>query len=435
MTIPRPSSRLRTIQWVSIVLVTLVITINYIDRSTLAVGNLLIRKAFGLNATEIGALQSAWSLSYAFVQIPVGFMLDRLGPRYLVGGALIVWSLAQGAGGLAMTYAQLLWTRIGLGIAESPAYPAGVRITSDWFHARERGSPTGLYNSAGNIGPAIAPPLLTALMLAFGWRAMFVTMGAVGIVGSLIWFLLYRNPHKTALSENDMAYLAENRLATTPVSAEQWSKLFGFRTTWALILLAFCMGYSIWMYQTWIPGYLEMAQHISIKRTGILASVPLVCGIVGCWVGGWFSDALGRWGMSLVGSRKAPCIVGMLLSGFFTAITTQAATATQAVVLISLSVFFLMVSVSGKWALTTAAAPQSYCTSLAGLMNFGGYIGGTVSPIATGFVVDTTGSFVIAFAIGAALTLVGAVILMVLLRAPITSEDLVSPELVPGTAD
>ena len=125
----KPSARLRAIQWTAVALVTVVIALNYIDRSTLSVGNLLIRKEFGISATAIGALQSGWSLAYAFAQIPVGFMLDRLGPHYLVGGALILWSIAQGAGGFAFGYTQLLWTRIALGITESPAYPAGVRVT------------------------------------------------------------------------------------------------------------------------------------------------------------------------------------------------------------------------------------------------------------------------------------------------------------------
>src|ERR1700742_655769 len=429
---PRPSKRLRAIQWTAVSLITVVIAINYIDRSTLSVGNLLIRKEFGISATAIGALQSGWSLAYAFMQIPVVFMLDRLGPRYLVGAALVLWSIAQGAGGFALGYTQLLWSRIALGVTESPAYPAGVRITSDWFRLRDRGMPTGLYNTGGNIGPAIAPPLLTALMLAFGWRAMFVTMGLVGILGALVWFALYRNPHSTVLDSNDEAYLAENRAAVTPVRGSQWAKLFAFRTSWAMIVLAFCGGYSIWMYQTWIPAYLEMQQHVSIARTGVLASIPLICAVIGCLLGGWFSDRLCAWGVNLVDSRKLPCIGGLLACGLFTGLTIKATNATEAVILMSFAQFFLSVSVAGKWSLTTATAPQSYCTSIAGLMNFGGYLGGTVSPVVTGYVVDTTGSFVGAFAIGAVMSVIGALALYVMLKAPISSADLASETAAPA---
>ena len=115
---------MRRMQWIAIGLATAAIALNYIDRSTLAIGNLTIRQEFGINATAIGALQSFWSLTYACFQIPVGFLLDRLGPRYLVGLALVAWSAAQAAGGLAGSYTQLMWARIALGATESPAFPA-----------------------------------------------------------------------------------------------------------------------------------------------------------------------------------------------------------------------------------------------------------------------------------------------------------------------
>src|ERR1700753_16296 len=118
MSDPKPVKRLRTIQWTAVGLGTVIIALNYIDRSTLAVGNLLIRKEFGISATAIGALQSGWSLAYAFAPIPIGFMLARLVPRCLVGAALILWSIAQAAGGFALGYTQLLLSRIALGVTE-----------------------------------------------------------------------------------------------------------------------------------------------------------------------------------------------------------------------------------------------------------------------------------------------------------------------------
>ena len=418
------SPRMRRMQWIAIGLATAAIALNYVDRSTLAIGNVTIRQEFGINATAIGALQSFWSLTYACFQIPVGFLLDRLGPRYLVGLALVAWSAAQAAGGLAGGYAQLMWARIALGATESPAFPGAVRVTSDWFHVRDRGWPTGVYNSGGSIGPAIAPPLLTGLMLAFGWRTMFITMGLAGLVGALVWFLVYRDPAKTELEPQDAAYLAENRAAEAPVELRNWARLFRFRSVWGLTLGAFCSGYAIWMYQTWLPAYLEMQQHISIAKTGFLAMIPLIFSVVGALAGGWVTDRLARSGMEIVASRRLPCILGLLASGLFTVVATTASGGTEAVIFISAAMFFLSLGVAGKWTLITAVAPQSYCTSVASIQNFGGYIGGTVSPIVTGMVVDLTGSFVVALAIGAGITVLGAVILQTVVRAPIASEDL-----------
>ncbi len=421
---PKPSPRLRRMQWTAVALVTAAIALNYMDRSTLAVGNVKIRAEFGISATEIGALQSAWSLTYAFCQVPIGFFLDRMGPRYLVGAALVLWSLAQAAGGFTSSYMQFLWSRVALGATECPAYPGAVRIASDWFRAKDRGAPTGLFTSGGNIGPALAPPLLTALMLSFGWRMMFITMGAIGVVGAGIWFLMYRDPRRVQLEPQDAAYLAENRGAKRNIEARHWGRLFRFRTTWGLILSAFCISYAVWMYQTWLPGYLEMEQHVSIAHTGFLASIPLICAIIGSWCAGYTSDLLAARGMELVTARRLPAILGLLTSAAFTIAATRATSGGMAVTLIAASMFCLSIGVTSMWTLITAVAPQSYCTSAASIQNFGGYIGGAVSPIVTGFVVDTTGSFVMALGIGAAITVLAAIILHVMLRHPISESDL-----------
>ena len=220
--------------------------------------------------------------------------------------------------------------------------------------------PTGLYNSGGSIGPFIAPPLLTGLMLAFGWRVMFITMGIVGVLGALVWFKLYRDPAKTELEPQDAAYLATNRAAEGKVELRNWGRLFRFQSMWGLMLGAFCTGYAVWMYQTWLPAYLEMQQHISIAKTGFLASIPLFCSILGAWSGGWFTDRLNARGMELVASRRLPSIIGLLASGAFTVLATTAGNGTQAIVYISLAMYFLALGIAGKWTLITAVAPQSY---------------------------------------------------------------------------
>jgi sugar phosphate permease len=428
------SPRMRRMQWVAIALATFAIAVNYIDRSTLAVGNIKIRAEFGITATEIGQLQSAWSITYAFFQIPVGFLLDRVGPGYLVGLALIAWSVAQGAGGFATSYFQLMLSRSALGAAESPAFPGAVRVTSDWFHVKDRGRPTGIYNAGGSIGPAIAPPLLTAIMLAFDWRVMFIVMGVVGVLCAGVWFLVYRDPNKTVLEKVDQDYLADNRANANRVEARQWVRLFRFRSMWGLTLGAFCSGYAVWMYQTWLPAYLEMQQHISIRNTGYLASIPLICSIIGAISGGWVCDRLAARGTELVASRRIPAIVGLVSSGVFTMLATTATTPAAAVILISAAMYFLAFGIAGKWTMITAVAPQSYCTSVASLQNFGGYLGGTVSPWMTGYVVDRTGSFVIALAIGAVITVIGAGLLHFLVRSPIGAAEL-EGTLVPAVAE
>jgi MFS family permease len=419
-----PSRQLRRMQWIAIILVTAAIAMNYMDRSTLAIGNLKIREEFGISATAIGALGSAWALTYGLAQLPSGYLLDRVGPKLLVGLSMIVWSLFQAAGGLAGSYFQLMLSRIGLGATEAPCFPSATRSVSDWFDVKHRGTPSGVYTSGAYIGPTLAPPILTGLMLAFNWRVMFIVMGLAGIVGAAIWFLIYRDPRSQALEPQDAEYLRANREAKSSVTLREWTSLFRFRAMWVLMLGAFCTGYITWMYQTWLPAYLEMQQHISIGKTGLLASVPLICAFFGALSGGWVSDRLVRGGMELIASRRLPLILGLLGSAVFTGLAAVATGAGMAVICIAISMFCMQFGITCKWILVTAITPQAYCASAASNQNFAGFLGGTLSPVLTGFIVDVTGSFVVALAIGAVITLIGAALFQFFMTTVIDEGEL-----------
>jgi sugar phosphate permease len=419
-----PSANLRRMQWIAIILVTAAIALNYMDRSTLAIGNLKIRQEFGLSATAIGALGSAWALTYGFAQLPSGYLLDRIGPKILVGITMIVWSLFQAAGGFAVGYFQLMLSRIGLGATEAPCFPSATRAVSDWFDVKDRGTPSGVYTSGAYIGPTLAPPILTGVMLAFDWRVMFIVMGLAGVAASGLWFWIYRDPRAQVLSAQDEEYLRANREAKASVTVREWSSLFRFKAMWALMLGAFCTGYITWMYQTWLPAYLEMQQHISIAKTGFLASVPLICAFFGALCGGWLSDRLVRGGVGMIASRRMPLILGLLASAAFTGLAALTTNAGVAITCIAVSMFFMQFGITCKWILVTVVTPQAYCASAASNQNFAGFLGGTLSPILTGFIVDETGSFVLALGIGAAITLVGAAIFQFMMTTVIDEREL-----------
>jgi MFS family permease len=419
-------------QWIAIVLVTAAIAMNYMDRSTLAIGNLKIREEFGINATAIGALGSAWALTYGIAQLPSGYLLDRIGPKILVGATMIVWSLCQAAGGIASTYFTLMLSRIGLGAAEAPCFPSATRSVSDWFDVKDRGTPSGVYTSGAYIGPTLAPPILTGVMLAFNWRVMFIVMGVAGVVAAGLWFMLYRDPRVQVLGAQDEEYLRPNREAKSSVSLRQWSSLFRFKAMWALMLGAFCTGYITWMYQTWLPAYLEMQQHISIAKAGFLSSVPLLCAFFGAISGGYLSDLLVKRGVDLIASRRRPLILGLIASAAFTGLAANASSAGAAIAFIALSMFFMQFGITCKWILVTAVTPQAYTASAASNQNFAGFLGGTLSPILTGFIVDVTGSFVIALAIGAIITLIGAGIFQFMMTSVIDEGELEKYALAPA---
>lgn len=419
------SRRLRQLQWLAIGLCTGAIAINYLDRATIAIANVTIRAELGISATAMGALQSAWSICFAFAQIPTGFIVDRIGPYKLLGVALVLWSLAQTLGGFTSSYIQLIWARGLLGVFEAPAYPTSVRVTSNWFRSEHRGAPTGVFNTGASIGQAIAPPLLTGLMLAFGWRWMFIVMGLIGCLGGLVWFKFYRDPEQAVLPPDGEEYLAPNNAERTrQVTLKQWGRLFRFRTTWGMILGSFGSGYSVWMYFTWLPAYLETQHHISIAKTGLLAAIPMLASVTGSLAGGYFTDRLAKNGVDLIASRRWPTVAGYVISAAMTTIAAFASGPGMAITFISLSLFFLSFGIAAKWTLITAVTPQTYCASLSAIQNFGGYIGGTMSPIITGYVLDVTGSFVVALGIAAAITFLAAGMFLFVVRTRINVADL-----------
>jgi sugar phosphate permease len=413
------SSKLQRMRWLAIALCTFAIALNYIDRSTLAVGNLKIRESFALTAAGLGALQSAWSLTYAFAQLPIGAMIDRVGTRKLVGWALVLWSLAQAAGGLFTSFFGLLTSRIALGVFECPAFPGAVRSVSDWFRTQDRGRPTGVYTIGGDLGRLIGIPVMTMLMLALGWRGMFIAVGGIGLLGAVGWFALYRDPEVSGLSQADRDYLAFNQASKKGGSFQDWKRLFGFRSMWGLILGAFCSGYAIWMYGTWLPAFLEMQHHVSIGKTGFLAMIPLACSIIGSQVGGYATDWLARGGVGIVASRKIPTVCGYLVSAAFCGVAAYTPGLNMALFGVSASMFFLSFAQTGHWTLITAVAPQSQSAAVSSIQNFGSYLGGTLSPLLTGIVVDQTGSFDLALALGAAFMILGAIFYGIVVRDPI----------------
>lgn len=173
--------RIRRIQTVTLVLLFMAGIVNFLDRSSLSVAGEAIRGELGLSATEFGVLLSAFSLSYGFSQLPSGILLDRFGPRIVLGAGLIFWSLMQALTGMVNSFSHFILMRIGLGIGEAPFMPAGVKSITDWYAQKERGTALGIFNSSTVIGQAIAPPALVLMQLAWGWWAMFVIIGVAGI--------------------------------------------------------------------------------------------------------------------------------------------------------------------------------------------------------------------------------------------------------------
>jgi sugar phosphate permease len=404
------SARIGFVQRSVLVLLVTAGAINYIDRATLAIANPLIRQDLGLSIGDMGLLLSAFLWAYAFAQLPAGALVDRLGPRLMLTVSLSLWSLAQVLGALVTGFATFFCARLLLGVGESPTFPTCARITCDWFNVRGRGSATGVWNCSSTLGTAISAPLLTLLMLSFGWRWMFAIMGGLGLLMAIVFYAVHRDPDEAKLTEAEREYLSEGEpvAPSSRVTWHDWQRLFAFRTTWGMICGYFGTIYVTWIYTAWLPGYLEIERHVSVAKTGWVAAVPFLFGVIGSVTGGRFADMLVRCGVSPMRSRKLPMAGALVLTAVLTVMAAETPSNLLCIICISGSLFLLYVSSTTAWAMAPVAAPANCTASLGAMQNFGGYLGGALAPTVTGFIVQATGTFAPALLVGSAVAVAAA---------------------------
>jgi MFS family permease len=344
--------------------------VNYVDRVTLSLAAPLISAELHLKAGAMGVLLSAFLWTYALAQAPTGALIDRQGPRRLFGGALVLWSAAQAATGLAGGLPQLITARMALGVGEAPQFPVGARVVRSWFAERRRGLATGVFNSASTLG-------------------------------------LYRDrPTRPGA-------------AAAPIRLAELPGLLRAPTLWAMAGGNFGSGYMTWFYAAWLPSYLMAERHFSLPQVGWAAAIPYLFGFAGSLAGGWACDRLAGAGLSPLASRKAPIVAGLLGGAACTGLALAAPTGAWALAAICGALFCANVATAAIWALAVTAAPARFVSTVGAVQNFGGLAGGALAPIVTGFTVEATHGFAAALAITATAGLAGAAIYLFGVRAPL----------------
>jgi MFS family permease len=417
---PRASRRLARFRTTSLAFLVASGFVNIIDRSTLAIANPLIRHDLGLSIRDMGFLLSAFLWTYAIAQLPIGAIVDRVGARILLTCSQILWSVAQGMCGLAGSFGQFFVMRLFLGLGEAPQFPVSARVVHDCFNTKDRGLPMGIIFSASTLGPAVAAPLITSLMLGFGWRWMFVIMGITGIVVAIVWFFFYRSPLDLDLDANDRSYLdAAGDDGARQITWEDWCSLFRRRTTWGMFLGYFGLIYLVWLYTAWLPGYLEIDRHMTLPHTGLVAAIPFLFGFVGVLSGGYLVDHFAAIRLAPITACKVSAVSGLVGMALFTAVAATVDSSTLAVACISAAMFLGFGGMVGFWTMVSVAAPKNYVGSLGSIMNCGGYVGGAAAPMVTGMLVQYTHSFMSALLIAAGIGVAAALCCFLVVKQPL----------------
>ncbi|MEV2221733.1 MFS transporter [Nocardia vinacea] len=401
-------SRTVRIRWFLVALLVIGGVVNYLDRSNLSVANSTIAAEFDLSAIQMGLLLSAFSWPYAIANLPAGYLVDRFGPKKMYAWAAGLWSLVSMVSAAANSFGFLYAARVALGVAESPFFTSSLKVTERWYNQTERALPVSVVNTGSQIANAIAPPLLTFLLITMTWRGMFLFIGALGIVVVLVWLRVYRDP-------NIREQMLINGTATQDESEERkveqvgWGELFKHRNTWFMILGAFGIFYTVWVYLTWLPSYLQTARGLSLKDSGWLAALPFLCGIVGVLFGGYLSSRLVQSGMNAVLARKVPIVGGAVLAAAAVLPVAYVDNTALAITLLSIGYFASQIPIGCLWTLAADIAKPNQVASLGAIQNFGGFLGAAVAPVVTGAILTATdGSYTFVFLVGGVLLLVGA---------------------------
>lgn len=384
--------------------------VNFFDRASLSVANTTIRAEMHWSGTQIGWLLSAFSLAYGFAQLPLLSLIGRFGTRRLLAGGLALWSAAQMLTALVRGLGPFLALRVLLGAGEAPFYPCGVHGIREWFPAESRARATALMSMSQTLALAAAPPVLTIVMLHFGWRWMFASLGIAGLLVSAAWMRWYRD-------RNGL------RVTAVPITAgaqpSTWRLLLRFRTMWGMMLGWSGINYTVWLYVAWVPGYLQTGRHLNLARSGWLAAIPFLFGAFGMAISGLLSDRLARAGLELATVHRANLVAGMLLSAVSSFVVGRSESTAMAVGGISAALFFVHFAGTSGWGYVQTVGGERYAGPAGALMNFASFIVASAAPVITGWLLDRTHSFSIALELCSVIMLLGALSYATLGKPPV----------------
>lgn len=396
-------------------LIFLVTVLNYVDRATLSVAAPAIREEFGIDAWSMGLAFSAFGWAYTALQLPGGWILDRWGPRWVYGTALIVWSVFTYVQGHIAWFANpliaLFVMRLLMGAAEAPAFPANSRLTVMWFPRQERGFATSVFSCAQYVALACTPAL-TFLLHAYGWEHTFYWTGIAGVLAGAIWLLYVRAPkdHRAAnaaerlhIEGEEGAFAEKNK---TSLSWAFLRRSFSNRMLVGIYIGRFCLTTISWFFITWFPTYLVQEKNLSILAAGVYTAIPGIGAFIGGILGGILSDWLIRRNHSLSFARKTPIILGFIFSSTIV-LGNYVSDPTLILVVMTVAFFAKGLGTQG-WTILGDVSPKSSLGINGGVFNFCGNIASIITPIAIGAILSATGSFSLALIYVAAAALIGA---------------------------
>ena len=405
-------SRVPRRRWRIAFLLAFGVLVNFFDRINLSVSREALRDSFGLSLVAFGYLSSAFSWTYAILQMPCGILLDRWGVRRVGRLSALLWSVSSFAAAIAPGLTWFFSARLLLGVSEAPTFPANAKALGYWFTREERTLATAITDAAAKFSSAIGVPLIGVLLFFFGWRWSFAATGFISLVYFVLFYAIYRNPSEDkGLSSDELDFMRQGGSQLEGHANAGNGASLGYllrqRKVYGLALGWGAYNYTFFLLLTWLPSYLTFSLHMDLFRSVFYVSVPwLFATFTDLLVGGWLVDSLIQRGYDANRVRQTVLVAGM---GFGLAIfgAANAHSPRAALIWISLALGGLAAAAPVAWTVPSLIAPRESVGTLAGAVNLCGQIAAISAPIVTGYIVSATHSFASAFVTATAILLLG----------------------------
>jgi MFS transporter, ACS family, hexuronate transporter len=415
---PVTTTRVGYYRWVICALLFFASTINYIDRQVIGILKPTLQREFGWSEIDYADIVFAFQLAYAIAFLFAGRMMDWLGAKKGYAIALVIWSIAAIAHAEAPVFgtaaasilasvglvysasvAGFIVARLALGFGEAGNFPAALKVVADWFPKSERAFATGLFNSGTNIGALVTPLLVPWITIYWGWYWAFVITGALGLLWLGLWWPLYGAPEShPRVSKAELAHIRSD--PPDPQAKIPWLQLLRYRQTWVFALGKFMTDPVWWLYLFWIPDFLNRNYSIDLKTVGPpLVAIYLIAD-VGSIGGGWLSSTLLKRGWTVNAARKTAMLV-CALSVLPVAFASSVSNVWVAVTIVGIAAAAHQGWSANIFTLTTDMFPRHAIGSVVGLGGFAGAVGGMMIAKITGYILETTGSYVPVFIMAA----------------------------------
>jgi MFS transporter, ACS family, glucarate transporter len=400
--------------------------ITYIDRVAISQAAPAIARDLGLTTVQMGYVFSAFGLTYALLEIPSGWLCDRIGPRKVLTRIVLWWSLFTAATGWVWNLPSLLITRLLFGAGEAGCFPGLAKSFSSWLPASERPMAEGIKATSARWAAAFTPYLIVRMYAFFTWRETFVVFGALGVVWAAAFYWWYRdNPadHRE-VNTAELALIAASKPRPHGAARQAeapWRKFLASPSAWALCVQWFCHYYGFYFYITWLPTYLLKARHLDLRQGALLAGMPMLSAGFGSLFCGWLAPRMAHWTGSVVRTRRILAYSAYGGAAALLLLFTFIRDPFWAMVAMSLSAFAAELSGPVSWT-TAMELGGRYVGTLSAAMNMTGHFGGSVAPALIGYILVKTGyNWALTFYTSAAIYCIGGVCWMLI--DPVTSLD------------